>query len=365
MRKIALAVAATLVGATAAYAQVTPPAVTDPAAVTRATATGFIEFQAADELLATDLLGRPVLNRADETLGTVNNILFSYDGQAVALVVGVGGFLGIGVKDVAIAYDAVAVTVEENRTIRLVVDASRDALDTATAFQTLDQLGIAPMVPAVPAPPAPAAITPEPAPAVAPEPAPAVAPEPAPAVAPEPAPAVAPEPAPAVAPEPAPAVETPAPAPAPAVEPAPVEPLAITPLPAPAPVAAVPPAPVNEGPMVITAPPMVIAAPTATAAAAYVATQGAGEVLATEMIGRPVQNLAGETLGNITDLLQTRDGTISAVIVGVGGFLGIGVKNVAISLDALSIGVIDGEWVFVFGADRAALDAAPAFQRLP
>ncbi|MCW5717337.1 MAG: PRC-barrel domain-containing protein [Bauldia sp.] len=353
MRKIALAVAATLVGATAAYAQVTPPAVTDPAAVTRATATGFIEFQAADELLATDLLGRPVLNRADETLGTVNNILFSYDGQAVALVVGVGGFLGIGVKDVAIAYDAVAVTVEENRTIRLVVDASRDALDTATAFQTLDQLGIAPMVPAVPAP---AAITPEPAPAVAPEPAPAVAPEPAP-------PAVAPEPAPAVAPEPAPAVETPAPAPA--VEPAPVEPLAITPLPAPAPVAAVPPAPVNEGPMVITAPPMVIAAPTATAAAAYVATQGAGEVLATEMIGRPVQNLAGETLGNITDLLQTRDGTISAVIVGVGGFLGIGVKNVAISLDALSIGVIDGEWVFVFGADRAALDAAPAFQRLP
>jgi len=116
--------------------------------------------------------------------------------------------------------------------------------------------------------------------------------------------------------------------------------------------------------MIIDAPPMAMAAPMAMAPTTYVAIQGTGEVLATEMIGQPVLNLSGETLGNIDNVLQTRDGTVTAVIVGVGGFLGIGVKDVAISMEMLNIGVIDGEWRFVFNADRAALDAAPAFERL-
>ena len=117
--------------------------------------------------------------------------------------------------------------------------------------------------------------------------------------------------------------------------------------------------------MVITAPPMVIAMPALDAPTNFVAMQDIGEMLVTEIIGHPVYNLAGEVLGNIDNVLQGRDGTITTVIVGVGGFLGIGVKDVAIAMEALNVGVIDGEWRFVFDADRAALDAAPAFQRLP
>jgi ribosomal 30S subunit maturation factor RimM len=331
MRMIALAVAATLVGATSTYAQLTPPAITTPVEAPRATATGFIQFQAADEVLATDLLGRPVLNFAEETLGTVNNIVYSHRGEASAVVIGLGGFLGMGVKNVAIAYDAVMITVVDNE-IRLVVDATREALDAATAFHTLDELGIAPMVAAEAAPPI--------------------------VTAPVAGAAAAPEPAPVATPEPAPVAEPVPPAP---MEPAP----AVTPLPAPAPAAAVPAAPVADGRMVIEAPPMVMASPTRTATTAYIAIQGTGEMLATEMIGQPVVNLAGETLGNIDNVLQTRDGTVTAVIVGVGGFLGIGVKDVAIAMETLSIGVIDGEWRFIFNADRDALDAAPAFERLP
>jgi hypothetical protein len=88
-------------------------------------------------------------------------------------------------------------------------------------------------------------------------------------------------------------------------------------------------------------------------------------MLVTEMIGHPIYNLTGETLGTIDNVLQAQDGRITAVIVGVGGFLGIGVKDVAIAMAALRVAVLDGEWRFVFDADRAALDAAPAFQRLP
>ncbi|MCC6735563.1 MAG: PRC-barrel domain-containing protein [Bauldia sp.] len=315
MRMIALAVAAMLVGVPATHAQVTAPAGAAIAGPTRANAAGFIEYQAADELLVTDLLGRAVFNLAEESLGTVDDIVYSYEGDAVALVVGVGGFLGIGVKNVAIAYDAVALTMDGDE-LRLVVDASREALDAAAAFQTLDERDLTPMVPAEPVaiptatPPAGAMITLTPAPVPA------------------------------------------APAPTPVV---PVEPA--TP-----PATAVAPA---EGPMVITAPPMVIAMPALDAPTNFVAMQDIGEMLVTEIIGHPVYNLAGEVLGNIDNVLQGRDGTITAVIVGVGGFLGIGVKDVAIAMEALNVGVIDGEWRFVFDADRAALDAAPAFQRLP
>ncbi|MGV8839409.1 MAG: PRC-barrel domain-containing protein [Bauldia sp.] len=313
MRMIALAVAATLAGVTVANAQVTTPPAADQVPSGRVTAGGFIEFQAPDELLVTELLGRPMFNLAEESLGAVNNIVYSYDGEAIALVVGVGGFLGIGVKNVAIAYDAVAVTTDGDQ-LRLVVDASREALDAATAFQTLDELGLAPQVPSMPVPiptdavPGGAAVTLAPAP----------------------------------------------------VEPAPVP---AEPVPA-APVIAVPTTPA-DGPMVITAPPMVMTAPVARAPTTFVATQGAGEMLVTEMIGHPIYNLTGETLGTIDNVLQAQDGRITAVIVGVGGFLGIGVKDVAIAMAALRVAVLDGEWRFVFDADRAALDAAPAFQRLP
>ena len=136
MRMIALAVAATLVGATATFAQVTPPAVTTPAETPRTTAAGFLQFQSADELLVTDLLGLSVFNYAEENLGTVNNILYSHDGEAVAIVIGVGGFLGIGVKDVAIAMEALNVGVIDGEW-RFVFDADRAALDAAPAFQRL------------------------------------------------------------------------------------------------------------------------------------------------------------------------------------------------------------------------------------
>lgn len=56
---------------------------------------------------ATDLIGVDVKTTGDEEVGAVSDLIIDQDGQVVAIVVGVGGFLGMGEKNVAISWDQV------------------------------------------------------------------------------------------------------------------------------------------------------------------------------------------------------------------------------------------------------------------
>lgn len=147
MRIIALVVA-TLAATSAAHAQATPPFGAAPNGG-RATSAGYLEVQNPNEFLVTDLIGRTVFNYADENLGVINDIVYFYDGRATALVLGIGGFLGIGVKNVAITYGAFMLLFE-GADIRLLVDATGETLAGAPPFHTLDELDIDPRVPANP-----------------------------------------------------------------------------------------------------------------------------------------------------------------------------------------------------------------------
>jgi hypothetical protein len=60
--------------------------------------------------MASKLIGTTVVGANNESIGDVNDILLDRNGQAVAVVVGVGGFLGIGEKDVAVAFDQLEFT---------------------------------------------------------------------------------------------------------------------------------------------------------------------------------------------------------------------------------------------------------------
>jgi len=159
-----------------------------------------IDVQGADQMLATDILGHVVYNTAEENLGAAVDLILTADGRISGVVIGVGGFLGIGQKEVAIPFDAFAITVVDNE-IRLVVDITREELDAAPDYQTLAEQGLEFDLTATPA------TTAEPAPAPMPEPAPAPAPAPMPEPAPAPAPAPAPTPAPAPEPAPTPAAD--------------------------------------------------------------------------------------------------------------------------------------------------------------
>jgi sporulation protein YlmC with PRC-barrel domain len=61
------------------------------------------------------------------------------------------------------------------------------------------------------------------------------------------------------------------------------------------------------------------------------------EIDANKLIGRNIKNPAGETVGDINSVAIDKDGKIHAVIVGVGGFLGMGEKNVALPWDSLTV----------------------------
>lgn len=66
----------------------------------------------------------------------------------------------------------------------------------------------------------------------------------------------------------------------------------------------------------------------------FLKSQGEHDWLASALIGRNVHDSQGNSLGDINDVLL-KDGQIRAVLIGVGGFLGLGQKEVAVSASAL------------------------------
>ena len=67
----------------------------------------FIDKQSVDQWRAPKLVGIGVYGAENKQVGKVTDILMSHDGKAEAVVIGVGGFLGIGEKDVAVPFQSV------------------------------------------------------------------------------------------------------------------------------------------------------------------------------------------------------------------------------------------------------------------
>ena len=67
----------------------------------------FINSQSTDQWLSSNFIGVDVVGPDNEKIGDITDILFEKNGNVVGYVVGVGGFLGIGAKDVAIPFDQV------------------------------------------------------------------------------------------------------------------------------------------------------------------------------------------------------------------------------------------------------------------
>jgi hypothetical protein len=98
-------------------------------------------------------------------------------------------------------------------------------------------------------------------------------------------------------------------------------------------------------------------------APAPVPEQAEHQVRAGSLLGVDVSD--GEaTIGEVSDLVVTEDGRVEAVVVGVGGFLGIGEKRVALAWDSVRLTERDGRRVFLVSATRGQLEAMPAFRTL-
>ena len=87
--------------------------------------------------LATRLIDQPVYSSTGddaEEIGNVTDLVFNENGQITAVVIGVGGFLGIGEKSVAVSFDNLEFTVATDNTERWVLPTTADALNAAPDF---------------------------------------------------------------------------------------------------------------------------------------------------------------------------------------------------------------------------------------
>jgi PRC-barrel domain len=111
----------------------TPPA-PPPVSVNPST-TDIFYLDAGTTWRASDAMGKPVYNAQNEKIGDVDELLVSADGKIVAAVLGVGGFLGIGEKSVAVTYNAFKMTQDTSGKSKLMLDLPKASLQNAPDFR--------------------------------------------------------------------------------------------------------------------------------------------------------------------------------------------------------------------------------------
>jgi sporulation protein YlmC with PRC-barrel domain len=84
-----------------------------------------------------------------------------------------------------------------------------------------------------------------------------------------------------------------------------------------------------------TAQPADRAAPTATTPGSNTKMMLKGNWRASKLMGLDVYNEANDKIGDINELILDKNGKINAVVIGVGGFLGMGEHDIAVSMDKL------------------------------
>jgi sporulation protein YlmC with PRC-barrel domain len=294
-RKLLATTAIATLVATGAYAQTAsePATPANPAPMAPAApmdASPAAPMVKADGHLASNIIGEDVYDTAADdaqNIGDVNDIVIGADGSIQAVVVGVGGFLGIGQKDVAVEFSALD-WAEKNGDRWLVANTSKEQLEALPAFDrsTFD--------------PAPAANT------------------------------------------------AMAPAGTPAGTAAPVDQTAQTPA---APMPATPSAGGSTDRM-----------QTGAIDRSKLTELPADKMTAEELVGSTVYGANDANVGEVGDVLLTQDGKIDAYVIDVGGFLGIGEKQVAIGADNLSFMTdADGNKYLYTTFTKEQLEAQPAY----
>ncbi len=291
-----------------------PATDTDPASMstmgtTRTPMTMSQGYVATDgDFLASRLMGSDIYTSAGddgEVIGNVNDLVLGSNGEIDAVIVGVGGFLGIGEKNVAVDFIELQWTTDTNGDERWVLPTTADALTNAPEFVWNDDTNTGVVAPADGT----------------------AAPADGNAMAPATDPAVAPADGAAMTP---------------------VEPTASD---------------------VDTAMTEGTDAPDAMAGTAVdrstLTEFDESTLTAEQLLGVGVWGPENEQLGVVGDFVLGGDTTsVDAVVVDFGGFLGLGVKEIAIGFDDADFAIDDnGNYYMFINATREQLEAQPEFNR--
>jgi sporulation protein YlmC with PRC-barrel domain len=90
--------------------------------------------QTPQDMVASKLVGLTITNNAGDTIGQVADLVLDEKQQVKSWIVGVGGFLGIGAKYVAIDPTAIKVSRGENDALKATIDTTKDQLRAAPEY---------------------------------------------------------------------------------------------------------------------------------------------------------------------------------------------------------------------------------------
>ena len=148
-------------GAISAYGQTTPSQPASPAPapaaapVDRTVSTG--DFNAKGDMAASALIGTKVRNANKESIGKIDEIYLDKDAKVTDVVISVGGFLGVGSKDVAVKWSDITIGQDDNSVV-LTTSLTKEALMALPDYTKTERRKPAPpetatAPPARPAPP--------------------------------------------------------------------------------------------------------------------------------------------------------------------------------------------------------------------
>lgn len=110
----------------------TPPATTTtPKGNTSAQATTKIP---ANAMMVSQFYNQAVYDSNNNKIGDINDILMDQNEKATLAIIGVGGFLGIGEKNVAVPFDSIKRSIRDGN-VRLTMDANKDQLKSAEGLR--------------------------------------------------------------------------------------------------------------------------------------------------------------------------------------------------------------------------------------
>jgi sporulation protein YlmC with PRC-barrel domain len=124
MKTIISAAALAISLSTASLAQQPAPTTAGPAEI-------FTRLPAGTTV--TNFYKQNVYDPSDNKIGDVDDVLIDKEGRITAMIIGVGGFLGMGEKDVAVPFSSVRAS-EKNNKWYLVLNTNKEALKTAPGF---------------------------------------------------------------------------------------------------------------------------------------------------------------------------------------------------------------------------------------
>ncbi|MGH6848201.1 MAG: PRC-barrel domain-containing protein [Methylocella sp.] len=139
MKKILSFAALTLLASTAAFAQqpgaMSPPASAQPSgAMPPSSPAMLMTTVPGDCVTVTNYYKQKVYDPSDHKIGEIADVLVNKEGRIMAVIISVGGFLGVGEKDVAAPFEAILEAQKGNESY-LVMNTTKEALKNAPGYK--------------------------------------------------------------------------------------------------------------------------------------------------------------------------------------------------------------------------------------